>query len=49
MRRERRPWIVSSWYFAQAAPRSTNSLRIVGFDTPVMRAVARMLLPSTSG
>jgi len=38
---------VASWYSAQTRPRSRISLRIVGFETPVMRAVARMLLPST--
>lgn len=35
----------ASW--SVAGPRSASSLRIVGFETAVMRAVARMLLPST--
>ena len=47
-RRHRRFRRCSSWYRAQTGPRSASSLRIVGLDTSVMRAVARILFPSTS-
>src|ERR1035437_4140133 len=40
--------MTSSWYSAQALPRSTSSLVTVFLAAPVMRTVARRLLPSTS-
>src|SRR4051812_44303112 len=36
-----------SWYSAHTWPRSTRSLVTVFFAAPVIRTVARMLLPST--
>ncbi len=40
-------WSAPSWNSAQASPRSTSSLVIVFLAAPVIRTVARMLLPST--
>ena len=37
--------LLSSW-LTQARPRSIKSLRMVGFETPVMRTVEAMELPS---
>src|SRR3954467_8922739 len=48
MRSHFRSTSAPSMYSAHAVPRSTSNLVIVFFATPVMRTVARMLLPSTS-
>ncbi len=47
-RRQVSPRSFSSWYSEHACPSSTNSLVTVLLAAPVMRTVARMLLPSTT-